>query len=386
MWSFNVSVPRSIVVPVAALCVALVPTAASAASIDFAPPVESAIDNGAGPGPAPRANVSADVDGDGSPDIVSIGNLGFGGLLVSISNGDGTFAAATSIPGTSGSQGVDVGDVDGDGIADVVTATVAQLQVLLGNGDGTFTSAGTYPYSLGGQVQPILTDVDNDGDLDVVSPSFTSINTLLNDGSGTFADGPTSWVAGAGVVSAIAPARLDSDGLGDLFAVDGLSGTTFALVGTGGGRYTVTGRLLGSGFIPEDVVAIDLDGDGFDDAATVGSFSFTLATGLTNGIGRFRSVFPATVRFAGPGPTSAAAADLDGDGREDLVVSSLANPLQGTLTVLAGNGTARPTKVGAFATASFPQNPMLIDADGDGRTDMVTVSPGTITTVRNVTP
>ncbi|MGH3516515.1 MAG: FG-GAP repeat domain-containing protein [Haloechinothrix sp.] len=66
----------------------------------------------------------------------------------------------------------------------------------------------------------------------------------------------------------MSPAKLDNDGWPDLFAVDGFSGTTFALLGDGSGGFTVSGQLYGSGFIPEDVTARDLDGDGYDDAAT----------------------------------------------------------------------------------------------------------------------
>lgn len=359
-------------------------TPAQAADSWFAPYTETAIDNGMGPGPAPRGTASADFDSDGLPDIVTITDFTQGNVLLATGDGDGTFTPAGEIAATTETQGLDAGDVNGDGKADVVAMTTAEVRIRLGDGAGGFRSGAAYPLTLGGQVEPRLVDLDGDRDLDIVAPTFTAIQTLLNSGSGTFTAGPTTQVPGAAAISAIDPAKLDADGRADLFAVDGFSGTTFALRGTGNGGFTVSGQLYASGLVPEDVTAIDLNGDGFDDAATVGSFSFTLVTALTDGSGAFTSPV-GTPQFAGPGPTSATAADLDGDGRQDLVVSSLASPAP-TLTVLAGNGTATMRKVGDFGVGIAPQNPVIADFDADGQPDVVTAGPGALSFLRNTTP
>lgn len=357
---------------------------AVAADAWFAPSVRTDIPNGAGPGPAPRGSAAADFTGDGIVDVVTIGNFTFGNILLAAGNGDGTFGATSEIAGTTQVQGLDVGDVDGNGTQDVVAMTTSEVRIRFGDGVGGFTAGGTYPLTLGGQVEPRVLDVDSDGDLDVVAPTFTAIQTLLNTGQGGFVAGPSSPVDGAGALSAIDPARLDADARPDLFAVDGFSGTTFALRGDGTGRFTVSGTVHANGLVPEDVTAIDLDGDGYDDVAVVGSFSFTLATALTDGTGRFRSATP-TWQFGGPGPTSATAEDLDGDGRTDLVVSSLATPTP-RLLVLAGNGTTQLRKVGEFAVAVAPQNPLITDFDGDDAPDVVTAGPGALSFLRNTSP
>lgn len=370
----------------ALVALALLSPAATALAADqwFAPFQRTDLDNGQGPGPAPRGSVAADFDGNGSPDIVTVGDFGNADLLFVPNTGTGGFGTSSRIPGTAGVQGIDAGDVDGDGDADVVGMTTSEVRIRLGDGRGGFTAGGTYPLSLGGQVEPRLLDVDGDGDLDIVAPNFTAIQSLLNDGRGAYRAGPTSQVAGAGALSAISPARLDPDGEPDLFAVDGFSGTTFALRGNGSGGFAVSGSLYSSGFVPEDVAALDLDGDGWDDVATVGSFSFTLATGLTDGTGKFRGMTAAATQYGGPGPTSATAADFDRDGRTDLAVSSLATSSP-KLLLLAGNGTAQMRKVGDFAVATAPQNPVVADFTRDGKLDIVTAGPGALSLLRNTT-
>jgi hypothetical protein len=368
-----------------AVATTLLAAPAGAAGSWFAPYVRTDIPNGAGPGPAPRGSAVADFTGDGIPDVVTIGNFTFGNVLLAPGTGNGTFGATREVAGTSQVQGLDVGDVNGDGKQDIVAMTTSEVRIRLGNGAGGFTDGGTYPLTLGGQVEPRVLDVDRDGDLDIVAPTFTAIQVLLNNGSGSFVVGPTSQVSGAGVISAIDPARLDADGKPDLFAVDGFSGTTFALRGDGTGRFTVSGQVYASGLVPEDVTAIDLNGDGFDDVAVVGSFSFSLVTALTDGTGKFTSSTPAALQSGGPGPTSATARDLDGDGRTDLVISSLATPTP-TLLVLAGNGTAQLRKVGEFPVAVAPQNPLIADFDRDGDPDIVTAGPGALSNLSNTTP
>jgi hypothetical protein len=126
-----------------------------------------------------------DVSGDEKPDIVVNQFVGIGVLL---GNGDGTFQTVHSYALPPVPRGVAIGDMNGDGIPDVIavtnglTPTTSFAWVLPGKGDGTFGTAlsfpvGTAPYT------PVLGDFNRDNRLDVVTANDTanSVSVLLND-------------------------------------------------------------------------------------------------------------------------------------------------------------------------------------------------------------
>jgi hypothetical protein len=146
-----------------------------------------------------------DVDGDGKLDVLSQsgwvpeGNASAANNLnVMLNKGDGTFGAVKAVDasalGSSSSEGIAFGDLDGDGKQDLVVAFANYsgrnfLGAALGNGDGTFGSffqLQLIDYITLGienpQVQ--LVDVDGDGKLDAIVGSG---EVALGKGDGTFA-------------------------------------------------------------------------------------------------------------------------------------------------------------------------------------------------------
>lgn len=299
--------------------------------------------------------------------------------------GSGGFGAPSTIAGTDGIQSLATGDLNRDGKADLVGMTANGVIVARGNGAGGFTAGSKHPATIGGQAQALVLDVNGDGKLDVAVPTFNAVQTLLGNGDGTLRSGPSTQLS-AGAVSALSRAKLKGDAISDLYAVDGCSGTLFALRGSATGTFTVTGQLPASGLVPEDVVAVDLNSDGADDAAVIGSFSFTLATALSNGQGGFAGGYTADYQSGGPGPTSVGASDLNHDGNADLVVSDVANPGSPSLMVFAGNGTVHPSQAGTFAVGAFPQDPAIADYNGDGKPDIAVAGPGSLSVLINTTP
>jgi len=108
-----------------------------------------------------------------------------------------------------------VGDVNGDGRADVVSAnsTFNNAAVLFGDGAGGLDSAAVY--ATGGFPLAIdLGDIDGDGDLDMVTSNFSGVSwtVLENDGQGRFVNPRTMRAAGAGSCATL----YDPDGDGDM--------------------------------------------------------------------------------------------------------------------------------------------------------------------------
>ena len=188
---------------------------------------------------------------------------------------------------------VAVGDINGDGINDIVTCGVADnrssVDVLLGNGDGTFqapreSSVGPGPGAIA------LGDFNLDGHLDVVTANFgidggfsNTISVLLGYGDGTFQN-RHDYVVG-GKPNSIVAADLNDDGYLDL--VVGESAKFVALLNVLSG-FQVSSHID----LPNssDSVAVgDINGDGILDvfAGTSGR-QRTSSTSLGNGDGTFQ--------------------------------------------------------------------------------------------------
>jgi hypothetical protein len=139
-------------------------------------------------GSRPSSVAVADVNGDGLLDLAVANNIfGSGTVSVLLGNGDGTFAAARSFAAGSRPYSVAVGDVNGDGLLDLAVANYVSsgtVSVLLGNGDGTFRTT-HISYVAGGSPSSVAVgDFNGDGWLDAVTANYGSndVSILLNDG------------------------------------------------------------------------------------------------------------------------------------------------------------------------------------------------------------
>ena len=110
-------------------------------------------------------------------------------VSVFINTGSGTFAAASNYLTQANPVSVAIGDVNGDGKADLATSsnTSVNVSVLLNSGTGTFGAATNYALSAA-CASIAMGDVNSDGKLDLVATNNSSnnISVLLNSGTGTF--------------------------------------------------------------------------------------------------------------------------------------------------------------------------------------------------------
>jgi hypothetical protein len=312
----------------------------------------------------------ADFNGDGKPDILtSDGTLNLG-------NGDGAFTLGTSLSGTSVPV-LAVADFNGDGKPDVLEQGTGTLLVLLGNGDGTFQA----PISTasGASLGPVAaTDLNGDGKADVVGVFGSSLMVYISNGNGTLASGVSYSL---GTTSSGAPLSLgdfNDDGNTDVVVSigggDNLAGQEIVLLGNGDGTFQTTPKTSAGVYLPQYAAVGDFNGDGKLDLAvssneycngscTIPATTYVL---LGNGDGTFGGP---TVAFLGEGPL--AAADLNGDGKLDLVLVPSTNPVSGQIYLGNGDGTFSNTgndgiSIGGAAISSIA----TADFNGDGNLDI----------------
>ena len=164
-------------------------------------------------GAQPRGLVVLDADGDGDPDIATANATGNNVSLL-INNGSGVFGPATSFEaGGNGEYSLGAGDMNNDGIEDLVVGTRNDqtIRVLRGNGNGTFTHVGSAS-AAGSTWQLALGDLNRDGNLDVATGNGFSGNGAILKGNGDGTLGPPAVVTVSGTIVASDLGDLDGDG------------------------------------------------------------------------------------------------------------------------------------------------------------------------------
>ncbi len=190
-----------------------------------------------------------DLNSDGKFDIIS------SGITVSISKGDGTFLSKAYTTASGYTIDVfDVTDYNKDGKSDIIGIdNHGGFQVLIGNGDGTFQLLDKGSTQVGGG---IFGDLDNDG----IDDLLTANQAFLSNGDGTFKT-PVNLPPYAGGIQTFGDFNKD----GNLDAVLVNQGIGL-LLGDGSGLLQ-TKINLPMGFFPSSVVVGDFNGDGKPDLA-----------------------------------------------------------------------------------------------------------------------
>jgi hypothetical protein len=361
-----------------------------------------------------------DVNGDGKPDVVVVtafsSNTGFqqyGLVSVLLGNGDGTFrAAVTFSSGGFAASFVAVADVNGDGKPDIVvtnkcpayssdclTGRVAStVGVLLGNGDGTFQPAVTY--NLGGYeaVSVTVADVNGDGRPDLLAASSCApvngactnggLSVLLGNGDGTFQPAVT-YSSGGYDSSSMAVRDVNGDGKLDLVVANlcptdnsecdnrTVDATVGVLLGNDDGTFqpAVTSNI--GVFNPSGIAIADLNSDGKPDVV-VGSWYAGVTVLFGNGDGAFQPAV--TYSSGGYGALVVAVADVNGDGKLDLVdivpAPGFGNFPNGVVGVLFGNGdgTFQPALTYSPGGQCCKSWLAVGDLNGDGKPDVVVLN------------
>ena len=132
---------------------------------------------------------------------------------------------------------------------------------------------------------------------------------------------------------------------------------------------------MATGTSPRGVVIADLDRDGKADLVNLNGVSNSVGVFLGNGNGSFRSLGNITVATT---PQTVVVGDFNRDGIADLAVASSTG---GAVSILTGKGLGTFQPPVLITGVGTPTGLAAADFDGDGRLDLVASGPGSAVSV-----
>ncbi|MGB6386309.1 MAG: FG-GAP-like repeat-containing protein [Terriglobales bacterium] len=326
----------------------------------------------------PSGVAAADINHDGKVDLVVLSRQSGDGIITLMGNGNGTFQAPVFYQegDNSGPTGIAIGSLTTKNNADVVITVGNGAYVYLNNGKGVFATPVQYGSSANAS-SVVITDVNGDkkNDLVVSSSSSGAIWVLLGKGNGTFSAG-TSYNTDGGTQNVVA-ADFNGDKKLD-FATSNSNGqwVTVAL-GNGDGTFRSSSQYGNTDSPIMAIASADLNGDGYPDVVLGNGgtgVGITVLLGSSHGVlGAPDSITVGCGEAGRSGINSIALGDVNGDGKIDVVATTLGNCDNNVIAVLAGLGTGKFKTPVYYSTGSTQQaySIQLADFRGKGLLDIV---------------
>nr|WP_242512256.1 VCBS repeat-containing protein [Pseudolysobacter antarcticus] len=350
-------------------------------------------------GTGPTSVAAADLNMDGKLDLImpNYDDNTFSVLLNATMSADSleSFTQRQTFATDARPYVVAIADINGDGIPDVITAnqdsdTICVFLNTTTPGATQITFSPRQAFSTGAQPSDVISaDVNGDGRPDLIVTNFAagSVSVLLNTtppgaSSSSFSTLQSFSVGLHGIESVAID--INGDGRPDLATVNAIDNTVSVLVNvTPPGAATASfasQQTFATELAPQSIVAADVNGDGKLDLIIANTLSNSVSV-LLNTTEQASAVasFSAQHSFpTGAHPFSVAYADIDGDGKPDIIVASYKDSTVSVLrnTTMPGAATPNFATQQTFATGGYPFWVTATDLNGDGKPDLIVADTG----------
>jgi hypothetical protein len=308
------------------------------------------------------------------------------------------YGSSYSFPTVNVPNSIAVADVNGDGVPDLLVATTSDqgnptnpgfANVIVGNGTGTFQKGVQYPTTGNNPSSIAVADLTRSGSLDLVIANFSagSVSVFMH-GSTPGSYMPAVNMTTGGLPNQVVIADVNGDGHPDLVLADeSASGNAIILLqDPANPGHFLAPTLLSTGSTSATSVAVaDLNGDGKLDvvAATSDASGNNGAVYVFYQSATSPGTFLAAGTFpAGAQPQAVRIADVNGDGLPDIVVANLGPGADGTgspgVSVLLQDGAHPGSFLAAvtYATQAQAVDVAVGDLNSDGKPDLVVANLG----------